>query len=65
MLLDNNMHKVNTHPLFGTRVRLILDIFIGPYSITHFIYLFTLFSSTIEPVAGEKPGVSAPTTNGL
>ena len=47
---------VVTPPLFGTQGNLILDIAIATYSIYLFIYFFSLFYSTGEPVDGDKLG---------
>ena len=38
----NTVHKGNSHPLFGTQVRLTFDIVIASYTINPFLFFFSL-----------------------
>ena len=58
---DDTIHKGTNPPLFETQVSLILDIAIASYSITHFLYYISIFYSTGENAAGDKPRGAAPT----
>ena len=61
---DDTLHLSQTPALFGTRGSLILDIAIASYSITRFLYYISIFYSTGENVAENKPGGASPTPNG-
>ena len=49
-------HVYEDPPWFVTRGSLIIDIAVSPCSIYLFLYLFSLFYSTVEPATGDKPG---------
>ena len=61
MVTEDTLHLSQTPAFFGTQGSLILDIAVASYSITHFLYYISIFYSTGENAAGDKPRGATPT----
>ena len=60
----DTVHMITTPPSFGTLGSLIVDISIASYSTTHFFYYSSLIYYPGKTAARDKPGGTAPASNG-